>query len=80
MAFNRSNSRGCPCKDCEKRTLTCHGFCEAYAEWKKAEAAIKEAREKERQRFNTMSDAKKKEIWRRNRYSRQQRNRHMGND
>ena len=24
----------CPCKDCTRRTLTCHGFCKGYAEWK----------------------------------------------
>ena len=28
----------CPCKGCEppKRTLTCHGFCEEYKEWRAA--------------------------------------------
>lgn len=24
----------CPCKDCEKRKLLCHGFCKEYQEWK----------------------------------------------
>ena len=26
----------CPCKGCEppKRTVTCHGFCEEYKEWR----------------------------------------------
>ena len=25
----------CPCKDCLDRTVTCHGVCQRYAEWKK---------------------------------------------
>lgn len=24
----------CPCKDCQTRTLTCHGFCQGYKAWK----------------------------------------------
>ena len=24
----------CPCKDCDHRTLTCHGFCKGYQAWK----------------------------------------------
>lgn len=24
----------CPCNGCEKRTITCHGVCEAYKGWK----------------------------------------------
>ena len=24
----------CTCKGCEERTLTCHGFCSKYKEWK----------------------------------------------
>ncbi len=23
----------CPCKDCEKRTITCHSNCEPYLEY-----------------------------------------------
>ena len=23
-----------PCKDCERRTLTCHGVCQEYKEWR----------------------------------------------
>ena len=24
-----------PCKDCVKRSVTCHGTCQDYAKWKK---------------------------------------------
>ena len=24
----------CPCKDCQDRTLTCHGFCDRYKAWR----------------------------------------------
>ena len=80
MAFNRSNNRGCPCKDCEKRTLTCHSVCGAFAIWKQAEAERKEAIEQERKRYDTMSYDKKRYLWRKQRYSRQLRNRKMSND
>lgn len=26
--------RDCPCKDCHDRTVTCHGVCGPYREWK----------------------------------------------
>jgi hypothetical protein len=25
----------CPCKGCTDRTVTCHGVCKRYEEWKK---------------------------------------------
>ena len=31
----------CPCKGCTDRTITCHGVCRLYQEWK--EQAEKEA-------------------------------------
>jgi len=72
MGFNnRGFHSGCPCKDCEHRTMTCHGVCTKYSEWKKQEDEKKKARDADRERFNTMSDAKKKAIWRKMRYSRQ---------
>lgn len=41
-----------PCKDCDRRTLTCHGFCKEYQDFKKEreqanERRAKEARERE---------------------------------
>ena len=29
-------SKICPCKDCKKRTPTCHGECKEYNEWLKS--------------------------------------------
>ena len=25
----------CPCKGCDKRTITCHGVCQRYQSWRK---------------------------------------------
>ena len=25
----------CPCKECNNRTISCHGVCEEYKAWKK---------------------------------------------
>ena len=30
----------CPCKGCTERTLTCHGVCHRYEDWKIERAAI----------------------------------------
>jgi hypothetical protein len=32
----------CPGKGCDRRTLTCHGVCRKYEEWKIERAAIKD--------------------------------------
>lgn len=29
-----SRSMMCPCKGCQDRTITCHGGCKRYQEWK----------------------------------------------
>lgn len=78
MSFNnRGASSNCPCKDCERRTVTCHGVCREYQGWKKEEAEKKRAFDTERHKYDTMSDAKKKAIWRKMRYNRQKpRNNH----
>ena len=31
----------CPCRGCLDRTLTCHGVCERFAEWKEEQAKKK---------------------------------------
>lgn len=31
----------CPCKGCADRTVTCHGVCRRYQEWKKEDAEVK---------------------------------------
>ena len=32
----------CPCKECDRRTLTCHSVCHEYEDWKIEQAAIKD--------------------------------------
>jgi hypothetical protein len=32
----------CPCKDCKKRVLSCHGKCKDYNEWKGNAVEVKE--------------------------------------
>ena len=72
MSFNNKDSNGskCPCKDCERRTMTCHGVCREYQDWKKEVEARNAIRNADRKRFDTMSESKKKAIWRKLRYDR----------
>lgn len=44
---NPAPSKNCPCMDCPKRELGCHGKCPAYATFK---AEVEEIRERERTR------------------------------
>ena len=63
MSFNRDNSNGCPCKDCDHRVPEprCHMTCKDYLEWRKQ---VDIRSEKERAcKLNVMSDAKKHAIW-----------------
>ena len=78
MSFNNRNVNGdCPCKDCDIHTVTCHVVCQRYNNWKKELEIKKEEDKKRRGSVNTMSDAKKKAIWRKMRYNRQKpRNNH----
>jgi hypothetical protein len=72
MSYNaRRSITPCPCKDCEDRTVTCHGVCGRYQEWKKTETEKKEEINRMNGSKDTMSDAKKRAIWRKLRYSRQ---------
>lgn len=32
----------CPCKGCGRRTVTCHGFCQSYKEWKEWHDGVNE--------------------------------------
>lgn len=53
---------------CGDRESGCHGRCSRYAEWRKVmDIRNEQARE---QNVSTMSDAKKKAIWRSKRYGR----------
>ena len=72
--FNRTHSNGCPChKDCLDRTAdpNCHGYCELYLGWKDEQEKINEAERLRHRNNDTMSDAKRKAMWRSKRYSRQ---------
>lgn len=36
------NDTKCPCKGCNDRTDSCHGTCEAYAEWTETRQRLKD--------------------------------------
>lgn len=65
MAFNRGADNGCPCKGCEERKpgTGCHDRCDRYKAWKKKVDDRNEAERKDRERFDVMSDANKKRMW-----------------
>lgn len=61
--FNRSNSHGCPCKDCESRYEACHDHCARYIEWRKKVDALRKAEHEYHVSNDTISDRKKRMIW-----------------
>lgn len=72
MDFNRSSSHGCPCRHCpDKGCGPRHDTCEQYIEWRKRIDERNEAERTLRQSSDVMSEAKKKEVWKNKRYSRQ---------
>lgn len=73
--FNKGNGSAVPCKGCEERHEACHGTCERYKAWRAELDRIKENAYKEKKRYDTMSAASKREIWRNARYGRQQHSR-----
>ena len=68
--FNKGRNTGCPCQFCEIHTVTCHVVCEKYNGWKKQKEEENQAKRAANNRYDTMSDAKKKAIWRKMRYNR----------
>ena len=48
----------CPCKGCEDRTITCHGVCKRYQEWKKN---LDETKKWLREQKPMQSDAREKQ-------------------
>lgn len=75
MGFNM-NSTKCPCKGCKDRTTgdrdkDCHTYCEGYKTWKAENDSVNEKVRNHTSKYNTMSDAKRKAIWRSKRYNRQ---------
>lgn len=72
----RDNNSGCPCKGCDDRVPdpNCHGSCERYIAWKAKQHEKNENARKERVNRDILSDAKKRALWRKKRYSRNTRN------
>ena len=66
----KSRDTGCPCKECDRRTVTCHGLCTEYQGWKKEQEKRKAEEQKAKGNNDTMSPAKRKAIWKKMRYSR----------
>ena len=69
MAFNRGGTLGCPCGGCDERSAACHDRCDKFKAWR---VKVDARRQKEREynaSNNTMSEAKRKELWKRKRYS-----------
>lgn len=66
--FGRNNTSGCPCKDCEDRYPGCHDRCEGYKAWKKKLEEKNKAEAEYRERHDTLSEAKKRQLWRNSRY------------
>ena len=42
----------CPCKDCQRRTLTCHGVCKEYHKWKQEREQANARREAENEKLD----------------------------
>lgn len=72
MSFNRDNNK-CPCKGCGDRVVepNCHGSCEKYLAWKQGMDQRCEMKRQDTLNRDTISEAKKRAIWRSKRYSRQ---------
>lgn len=72
MTFNRVDT-GCPCKGCTDRVPDpkCHGTCEKYKAWREELDKRNEAERTYHKSQDTMSDAKKRALWKSKRYQRQ---------
>lgn len=68
--FTRAKKSNCPCFGCTDRVAdpNCHSTCERHLAWKKKQQAKNEAERQERERNFTMSEDKKRILWRRRRY------------
>lgn len=72
MDFNKESSHGCPCKPCPKKGCgSYHDVCPEYRTWRKELDEKNHAERLRHQSNDTMSNAKKKSIWKGKRYSRQ---------
>ena len=69
MQFGKGDS---PCKHCEKKGCGAyHNRCPDYLAWRKELDERNEAERQYNRNNDTMSEAKKKAVWRSKRYSRQ---------
>lgn len=52
-----------PCKGCEppKRTITCHGFCKEYKQWKTEHDEMMAEQVKERNKANILAKKRKRQ-------------------
>ena len=73
MAFNMGPvDKDNPCKrDCPQRTSDCHGKCPEYKKFRDRKDAELEEKNQRHIATDTMSEAKKRAIWRKMRNSRQ---------
>ena len=71
MTFNRDGKTDCPCKGCDERHEACHDRCERYRAWQATVAKRNEARRAAYENADLLSDAQKRNIWRKQRYSSQ---------
>lgn len=73
MAFNIGPiDKDCPCKkDCPDRNDVCHGKCRKYLDWRDIQDAKLDEKNKRHIASDTMSEAKKRAIWRKLRSTRQ---------
>lgn len=78
-SFNRDGHGG-PCYLCEDRNPGCHAKCERYIAWSNELKRVKELRQEDRKRYDTMSDSSVRKMWREKRYGRNQKRRHSGHE
>jgi hypothetical protein len=67
LSFNGHANNG-PCKGCTERYEACHGKCERYLEWKKKNEKVNDARQAYGRTFDTISESRKRKIWKKKRY------------
>ena len=78
--WNRNRDSTNPCNGCEERKVGCHGACGRYKEWRRKLDEKNERRVEFLKRGGTMSEAAEREIWRKQRWSRQQPIRRSGKE
>ena len=70
---NMDNNNNCPCKGCTDRFPACSDHCKKteFLEWKAKKDKAKKENRRYQESFDVLSDAKKREIWRKSRYGKQ---------